>query len=150
MKKNSFWSNEIWYPMIIEIDPQLFANEILTFQCRYSYCCWDDWLMLVCGDAIGHARTWAQLYMAAWICPLGGPFFSACDSDRARSPPDSRIPPEANPVTSWSIAATQNTPTPIRMKSHDTILHEKDDLEVSKVGIQVPYLKLVLSTVLRC
>jgi len=110
--------------------------------------------MPVCGDAIGHARTWAQLYMAAWICPLDGPFFSACDSDRARSPPDLRIPPEANPVTSWSIAATQNIPTPIRMKSYDTTLHEKNGFEISKAGIQVPYLKLVLSivlsTLLRC
>lgn len=53
--------------------------------------------------------------MVAWIYPLGGPFFSAYGSDRARSPPDSRIPLEANPVMSWSIAVTQNIPTLIRM-----------------------------------
>lgn len=53
--------------------------------------------------------------MVAWIYPLGGPFFLACGSDRARSPPDSRIPLEASPVMSWSIAVTQNTPTLIRI-----------------------------------
>jgi len=116
-KRLSRIRNETWYPtIIIEIDrPRLFTDEILTFQCRCSYCCWDDWLMPVCEGAIGHARTWAQLYKVAWICPLGGPFFLVCGSDRAHSPPDSRIPPEASLVTSWSIAATQNTPTPIRM-----------------------------------
>lgn len=111
--------NKNWYSTIIEIfsidRSWMFANKILTFRCRYSWRCWDDWPTPVCAGAIGHAKAWAQLYTAAWICPSGGPFFSACDLDRARLHPGSRILLEASHVTNWSIAATQNIPAPIRM-----------------------------------
>lgn len=88
-----------------------YSGIVLTSRCRCNCCCWDDWPMPVCVGAIGHAK---QLNMAAWICLSGGPSSSACGLDRARSLHGSRTPHEASRVTSWSNAAKQNTPAPIR------------------------------------